>query len=717
MDRPHLRTALLDKFSRQVAAAARITQKQLVKNFGPGSYEAIFGLSDLLLQTLDKELQYLTKVQQHAHVLIPEPDLQHDGPHRQPSACGGDDESMDSIVSLQDQAPVDDRASDASQSPLVCNDADGNPAEGFSQPQVTEQQLHVLIEDRLTCIRPELEAQMRNKLGLHSEDTRTLPVFRRFRRLRRNVAAHPRGQTAAHPVSGLNVKELKLAQKQKTAEDTAFNRRFEEAQCALTPSSSGGLLTHAHDLNALAALVLDALSDKLDRLLHPHYATFSYDVGASTQGFAPGNWTQLNEHAAPFVPRGLDAHTSMETAHGSEWTPEKPLTDSNACLADDAVSTSFFCTDALAKIREAEFFRVSDCVDVAAQTELVVPLVDKAVQTASEDAHLHTETATLACAADEAHAACFVDQACQTLALDTDTIIPIAPVSLATQVSPTTCGKGVGAEALGPEEGEVRSACATACDKGDLKDFVKWAASKQAVLCLPDMINTANAFAALAEEPVAEHVHDSSARATACERSVMGDAKGSSKHLWVDFALDEACSLDGDSTTSTFGDAPRNTDCSSPDGCPGSCEMASEWKQIARRGIIADPISALSNLPTIDSFKQWMPLNDASLRIQALQSLVHMRGQTKESAAMISIITRTTIVLLLPSAEVIPDKLITELTKSILTLAAEMPECKEHLFRSANLLRLALPGHPALASELFGSLVPPRKARRKITNR
>eukprot|EP00930_Biecheleria_cincta_P041984 TRINITY_DN28870_c0_g1_i1.p1 TRINITY_DN28870_c0_g1~~TRINITY_DN28870_c0_g1_i1.p1 ORF type:complete len:637 (+),score=91.10 TRINITY_DN28870_c0_g1_i1:144-2054(+) len=172
--KPWLVASILHKLSRQVGGAARVAQRSIARIEGWHAYLAIFSASDQLLLAIQEAIGVL--------------------------------ESQDLTVEHSGPLPTSDVSHDVSQADVP--DAAPSPPQSCSESsEPTEELLASLVEDRLACVGPVLEAQLRNALGkcIARIDHRIV--------LRRNVAAHVRNDTAALQISSLSPTELRRHQR------------------------------------------------------------------------------------------------------------------------------------------------------------------------------------------------------------------------------------------------------------------------------------------------------------------------------------------------------------------------------------------------------------------------------------------------------------------------------------------------------------------------
>ena len=303
MAKPHLRAAILDKLSRQIAGAARIAQKRILKEFGPGTYVDIFGLSDQLLHTLGNELKSLAQdgLQSDAFAA-------RDGAHGFSSSETSTPEH-DSHSSTEGQQNDDHR--------------------------ISESRIQELLDDRLQkCIRPELELELRKELGLPVPVDSKPPLHKR---LRRNVGAHPRGHAAKEIVSEMTSRQLKQAQKLQSKTDryecdqvahSSFVQRFKEAQRAFDVATGEARPDNA-SCRLIAQMVIEGIKDSFDG--GPQHRCLSHchiDTAEQTL-VAPGLWSSPRPSAPEFIPSALDSPSD-----GKEQSEKPGHIESHTALFD-----------------------------------------------------------------------------------------------------------------------------------------------------------------------------------------------------------------------------------------------------------------------------------------------------------------------------------------------------------------------------------------------
>ena len=183
---------LLDKLAKQIGAATCASQKQLEKAAGAKAFADIFATADLLLVAIQKASQDLGQCESHQveHTASkPEDPLWKNDPR---SGSGGSDQEDRALA----QGTCEATHSEAAVAACVKNPSLLLPC------QVDE-----LAEDRWQCIKPVLVAEIMHSVGMEAQPLPHSKI------LRRNVAAHGRGPAAAHKVSTLDAKSLRVAQK------------------------------------------------------------------------------------------------------------------------------------------------------------------------------------------------------------------------------------------------------------------------------------------------------------------------------------------------------------------------------------------------------------------------------------------------------------------------------------------------------------------------
>ena len=186
--------------------------------------------------------------------------------------------------------------------------------------------IEALVDDRLVCIRPQLRSELLTAIG------QTAPPPEQSQKLRRDVAAHPRGDAARGVVSLLNQRDLKRAQKagKKVAkpstpcdvlerrlisletmasEFTILKRRFNEVLAIASENPRDGDPCTANVDDTFTARFLEAL--RIVNLGHLRGGVDHNDV-TGVVPLAPGFWacqstvdagsSWLNDNALPFVP-------------------------------------------------------------------------------------------------------------------------------------------------------------------------------------------------------------------------------------------------------------------------------------------------------------------------------------------------------------------------------------------------------------------------------
>ena len=164
--KPWLASATLHMLTRQIAGATRVAQKQLKRAGCADSYKAVFPSTDLVLLEL-----------RHATHAVDNPTF---------------------------EALADELSSSSAPEAISVSTAQS------SNPNLSsEDWIHGLADDRLSCIRPVLVHDIKRAVGIE-----TSPVSHP-RTLRRNVAAHVRGKGALLKIFELDAKGLRMAQKEK----------------------------------------------------------------------------------------------------------------------------------------------------------------------------------------------------------------------------------------------------------------------------------------------------------------------------------------------------------------------------------------------------------------------------------------------------------------------------------------------------------------------
>ena len=162
--KPWLCALVLEKLGRHLAAASRTAQKQVVQAAGKHAFCDIFAESDKLMILI-----------KDAVIQLQMPNAEQ--PHESPSDA-------------QKRWPTSAEAL-GEERQNSCDDS----------------WIEALADDRLAFIRPVIVHDMKRSLGQNDVAPHLMKV------LRRNVAAHARGATAALKVSELNPGELTAAQK------------------------------------------------------------------------------------------------------------------------------------------------------------------------------------------------------------------------------------------------------------------------------------------------------------------------------------------------------------------------------------------------------------------------------------------------------------------------------------------------------------------------
>eukprot|EP00930_Biecheleria_cincta_P105780 TRINITY_DN9877_c0_g1_i1.p1 TRINITY_DN9877_c0_g1~~TRINITY_DN9877_c0_g1_i1.p1 ORF type:complete len:728 (-),score=114.20 TRINITY_DN9877_c0_g1_i1:372-2483(-) len=158
----------LELLTHQVGKATRVAQRSIEKFCGKGAHRAIFSACDALIVQIAQL----------------------------PSGCSSEPECTLS---------VDGCSSENSEQDSLLPD----PA----TQTFTEEDIDALVQDRLQCIEPVLRSEIILSLKQLQYDVPDAPSPSPMQRLRRNVGAHPRGDTAAIKISSLSMVGLRRAQK------------------------------------------------------------------------------------------------------------------------------------------------------------------------------------------------------------------------------------------------------------------------------------------------------------------------------------------------------------------------------------------------------------------------------------------------------------------------------------------------------------------------
>eukprot|EP00930_Biecheleria_cincta_P087403 TRINITY_DN7663_c0_g1_i5.p1 TRINITY_DN7663_c0_g1~~TRINITY_DN7663_c0_g1_i5.p1 ORF type:complete len:787 (-),score=76.70 TRINITY_DN7663_c0_g1_i5:412-2772(-) len=179
LPRPHVRFLILDKLSRQIGGAARVAQTRIQRIAGNQAHASIFSACDELLVAIKQELIHLEGGQMHYE--------------SHPKNAGHD--NYHASCTLSDET----------------SEQDGSyPGHFADQDGVLEQHvLQQLLEDRIGCIKPILAQQILQAAGVSSQSSSIDHAMRR----RRNVAAHPRRESAQMMISQLSDQEIKRYQR------------------------------------------------------------------------------------------------------------------------------------------------------------------------------------------------------------------------------------------------------------------------------------------------------------------------------------------------------------------------------------------------------------------------------------------------------------------------------------------------------------------------
>eukprot|EP00930_Biecheleria_cincta_P000449 TRINITY_DN10094_c1_g1_i2.p1 TRINITY_DN10094_c1_g1~~TRINITY_DN10094_c1_g1_i2.p1 ORF type:complete len:726 (-),score=96.12 TRINITY_DN10094_c1_g1_i2:116-2293(-) len=368
MDRPHLRTAILDKLSRQVAGAARIAQKRIVKEFGPGNHDLIFGLSDQLVHALGKELQSLALEGLQGYT---------------PSACSGEQGPSDSGNSAQELSVGSDSID--------------------VQGPLDESEVNALVEDRLQCIKPFLQHEMLRA----TSPPDAIPPAPRVSKLTRDIAAHVRRRDAHVVVSSLNEGDLKKLQrggrKTRTGADTrphdcTFSRHFRDAQMAME-NTQHGVTIDSDQLSFIAAYVAEAVQSKISG---PTYCQACNSIlqptGTDLIGnLAPGTWSNLNVEVETFVPN-FTMPSAPELTSSTFESPEIPMSYGDGKVKPNKPGHMVSPTDVV----DAGIQAGSACDSCEQQTQSTftccfgstIALIDRATQVDSSSARQACEKGT-----------------------------------------------------------------------------------------------------------------------------------------------------------------------------------------------------------------------------------------------------------------------------------------------------------------------------------
>ena len=187
--KPWLCCIILQKFQRQVAASARIAQKHVDKAAGQKAFCELFQTADQLIADLSSVLADLDSVQRAS---MPDESV---AAERGPPFAAAPAEGLSSST-----APADDLCSSSAPEAVVAsNELSSYPA------LASDDWIHGLADDRLSCIRPALVHDIKRAVGI---ETSPIP---HPRTLRRNVAAHVRGKGALLKISELDAKGLRKA--------------------------------------------------------------------------------------------------------------------------------------------------------------------------------------------------------------------------------------------------------------------------------------------------------------------------------------------------------------------------------------------------------------------------------------------------------------------------------------------------------------------------
>ena len=130
-----------------------------------------------------------------------------------------------------------------------------------------------------------------------------------------------------------------------------------------------------------------------------------------------------------------------------------------------------------------------------------------------------------------------------------------------------------------------------------------------------------------------------------------------------------------------------------------------------------DPVLALRCIPVLDVFKPWMDIQQAALRLQALQGLATIHTDLKGACELTDIVRRTTVFVLLPDPQQAFDRLVSELVDSILTLGIQASEARPCLLECTNVLRFLLPNCRELDRGRFVEVEPENRKKHKKTNK
>jgi hypothetical protein len=319
MAKPFLRTAILDKLTRQIAGAARVAQKRIVKEFGSDCHRHIFGLCDQLVHALGEELRNLA--------------LEGSSVFAHSAGC-------------ESQGSAD----------IGCATQEPSGASTFSEASgpMKESEVNALVEDRLQCIKPYLQHELRRA----TSPPDTVPPVSRFSKLSRDVSSHVRRRDAHVVVSGLGERDLKNLQRggrrvrngtDSCTADCAFAQHFRDAQRAMEHPLHGVSIDN-DQLSFIAAYVAEAVQNKLNGIMDSQAcSSFLKPPGADASGFlAPGTWTDFNAEAEIFVPNSTPDSEPSDLNTGctlrENCTRNQVLEVNNHACQDFFIGSTEACT-------------------------------------------------------------------------------------------------------------------------------------------------------------------------------------------------------------------------------------------------------------------------------------------------------------------------------------------------------------------------------------
>ena len=319
LHKPRLAELILDKLTRQIAGATRLAQRKLEAAEGKGAFWHIFAAADELVIRVHNVVAGIHGTQEiegRNRKKVPS--------HAQHTATSGDGAAQPSDVRWPPYAEALAEFQSSSDTQAASTEAE-LPCESGG-PSVSEAQLQLLLVDRWECIKPVLEAELKEALGfpvVHCVPS----IPKHVATIRRNVSAHGRRNSAALTISKLSPSELRQRQKVARADHSLGNSelalRVSAIECELGRLRAvlGGDFFVAPGEQSEAAFDDGAGHDSLNK-------AFLETLNVCTHGFAtaysraentPGLGLCMNVNAPIFVP-----------------ARDAPVSDTDAPLFEDA---------------------------------------------------------------------------------------------------------------------------------------------------------------------------------------------------------------------------------------------------------------------------------------------------------------------------------------------------------------------------------------------